>query len=123
MKTVYVADDDPSIIQIINLSLQKVGDLRIMNFSNGLDLYREIMQNKPDLIITDIILPKLEGLAVARLLKFSDLHSDIPLLVVSSVIDRDIVQQVQNVGADDFLRKPFRVADIREKTKALLKMA
>ncbi len=119
MKTIYVADDDPTISKLIEMSLSKLQDVKLVFFNNGLDLYRQIQQSIPDAVVTDIILPKLDGLAVARLIKFDEQYKKIPLLIVSSVIDPDISEQVRRVGADDFLRKPFRANDIREKVLAL----
>ncbi|MGV8121567.1 MAG: PleD family two-component system response regulator [Candidatus Xenobiia bacterium LiM19] len=119
MKKIYVADDDPNIINVVKFSLARVEGLQASLFDNGLDLYREIQLSPPDAIITDIILPRLDGLALSRLVKFDEKYRHIPLMIMSSVIDPDIEEQVKKVRADDFLRKPFRPQDIRERAAAL----
>ena len=120
MKKIYVADDDPTISQVLKLSLAKIPDLEASFFTDGLNLYRAVQQSKPDAIVSDIILPRLDGLAAVRLLKFDEQYREIPVLMISSITDQDIEDQVRKVGADDFLRKPFKPNEIRDRVKALL---
>lgn len=120
MKRVYVADDDPAIAQLMKFSLNKLEGVEVTFFTNGLELYRKIQESPPDAIVTDIILPGIEGRAIARLIKFDENYRNIPLMIISSIIDSDIDEQVRMVRADDFLKKPFRPADIRDRVQALL---
>ena len=119
-RRIFVADDEPAMRQLIRMALEALPDVDLRLFDNGLDLLRAVQESPPDLIVSDIMLPRLEGLAVARLLKFHETYEGIPFVVISSVIDRDIEQQVQEVRADAYLRKPFRSADLCQKIKALL---
>jgi len=119
MKKVYIADDDNNIIEIIKMTLSKENELKTEYFDNGLDLYRAIQKNIPDAVVTDIILPKLEGLPLTRLLKFDEFLKKIKVLVISSVIDPDIDEQIKRVKADDFLRKPFKPSELKEKIHKL----
>ena len=119
MKKVYIADDDNNIIEIIKMTLSKENELKTEYFDNGLDLYRAIQKNIPDAVVTDIILPKLEGLPMTRLLKFDEFLKKIKVLVISSVIDPDIDEQIKRVKADDFLRKPFKPTELKEKIHKL----
>jgi two-component system, chemotaxis family, chemotaxis protein CheY len=120
MKKIYIADDDPNITNVIRFSISRIEGMEASFFDNGLDLYRAIQLVPPDAIITDIILPGLEGLAVSRLVKFDEKYRHIPLMIMSSVIDPDIEEQVKKVRADSFLRKPFRPQEIRERVVQLL---
>ncbi len=120
MKKIYIADDDPNITNVVRFSISTIEGIEASFFDNGLDLYRALQLSPPDAIISDIILPGLEGLAIARLVKFDEKYRHIPLLIMSSVIDPDIEEQVKKVRADDFLRKPFRPQEIREHTVKLL---
>lgn len=119
MRKVYIADDDPQITAIVRISLSKVEGLEATFFDNGLELLQAVQDSPPDAVVTDIILPRLDGLSVARLLKFDEQFRHIPLMVMSSVIDRDIEEQVRAVGADGFLRKPFRPHEIRDRVRSL----
>jgi two-component system alkaline phosphatase synthesis response regulator PhoP len=120
MKRIYIAEDDMGIAELVRLSLAKIDGIALTFFSNGLDLYRKVQEDPPDGVICDIILPGLDGLAAIRLIKFSETYRHVKVLTISSIIDSDIAQQVSSVGADDFLRKPFRPADVREKVKTLM---
>ncbi len=119
-KRIYVADDDPQITDIIRISLTRLEGLESTFFDNGLELLQAVQESPPDAILSDIILPRLDGLAVARLLKYDERYRDIPLMVVSSVIDTDIEEQVRKAGADGFLRKPFRPQDLRDQVRELV---
>ncbi len=120
MKRIYIADDDPQIRAIIRVSLSKMEDLEATFFDNGLELLQAVQESPPDALVTDIILPRLDGLAVCRLLKYDEQHAGLPVMVISSVIDADIEEQVRQAGADGFLRKPFRPQEIRDRVRALL---
>lgn len=118
-RRIYVADDDPQITDIIRVSLTRLEGLEATFFDNGLELLQAVQDSPPDAILSDIILPRLDGLAVARLLKYDEQYRDIPLMVISSVIDTDIEEQVRKAGADGFLRKPFRPQELRERVREL----
>lgn len=119
-RRVYVADDDPAMRQLVTMAMAVIPDVALQVFDNGLDLLRAVQEAPPDLVVTDIMLPRLEGLAVAGFIKFDDALHHVPVLVISSVMDRDIAHQVQDVGADDFLHKPFRPSELRQKVLSLL---
>lgn len=120
MKRIYIADDDPQISAIIRVSLSKMEDLEATFFDNGLELLQAVQESPPDALVTDIILPRLDGLAVCRLLKYDEQHAGLPVMVISSVIDADIEEQVRQAGADGFLRKPFRPQEVRDRVRALV---
>jgi CheY-like chemotaxis protein len=120
MKKLYCADDDPNILDIYRLTFSKLEDVEARFFDNGLDIYREVQMDKPDVIISDIILPRMEGLTLSMLLKRDEKYRDIKILIASSVIDPDIDEQVRSVGADGFIKKPFRPQEIREKARVIL---
>ena len=89
-------------------------------FQDGLSLYQQILKDPPACLISDIILPNLTGLAVARLLKFHDRFKTLPILMVSSITDADIEQQALAVGANAFLSKPLKKAELQSKVSELL---
>jgi len=120
MKKLYCADDDPNILDIYRLTFSKLEGVEARFFDNGLDIYREVQVDRPDVIISDIILPRMEGLTLSMLLKRDEKYRDIKILIASSVIDPDIDEQVKNVGADGFIKKPFRPQEIREKARVIL---
>ena len=89
VRRVYVADDDPAMRQLVTMAMAVIPDVALQVFDNGLDLLRAVQDAPPDLVVTDIMLPRLEGLAVAGFLKFDEALHHVPVLVISSVMDRD----------------------------------
>ena len=120
MKTLYVAEDDATLLQLMKVVLGSMAGLECSFFADGLTLLQHIQKAPPDGVVSDVILPKLEGLSVARLVKFDERYRNIRFMIISSVTDADIEEQVRWSGADGFLGKPFRPAVFREKVKELL---
>lgn len=108
LKKIYVAEDDPSLIGLLQVILKIHTRYQVKFFTDGLDIYNNTQESPPDLLLLDILLPTLSGLAVTRLLKFEDHYSHIPVIIMSSVTDPDIREQVKYAGADLFLPKPFQ---------------
>jgi two-component system sensor histidine kinase/response regulator len=111
-KKVYIAEDFPMQIELLKALFE--GDERFETtfFNDGLELYLQVQKEPPEVLILDIILPNLSGMAITRLLKFDDRHSSIPIIVTSSITDPAIKDRVGKVGGDYFLQKPFLAQDL-----------
>ncbi|MCE1248995.1 MAG: response regulator [Firmicutes bacterium] len=120
MKKVYIAEDDKPLSELMKAVLQKFSGCEFEFFYNGLDLYRRVQDSPPDLLILDIILPKLDGLSIAKLIKFSDDYKNIHILVVSSMISPDIQERVKKAGADNYMKKPFNLSEFRNLVSGIL---
>ncbi len=112
MKKVYLAEDSPTQALFVRSILKNNAELEVQVHEDGLAIYRAVVENPPDLLILDIILPNLTGLAVCRLLKFHDKFKSLPLLMVSSINDADIAERALKVGADEFMHKPLKKAEL-----------
>jgi len=117
---IYVTEDQPLHAELIQTAFEGEADYQLSFFSDGLSVYQKVQEAPPDMMIMDIILPNLSGLAVTRLLKFHDRYAKIPILVVSSIIDPNIRDNALKCGADDFLPKPFQIGDLIDRVKKLL---
>ena len=107
MKRIYIAEDDPALANLMKTVLDLQGSYDVALFSDGLKLYQTILKDSPDLVILDIIIPSLSGLAISRLIKHHHDYRQIPTVIVSSIIDREIRARALQAGADAFLSKPF----------------
>ena len=106
-KSVLVVDDDPTVVKALKESLVKAG-LHVQVAHHGLEALQVIKERQPDLIILDILMPLLDGFRTARILKFDKRYKNIPIIVLTSratLGERKIGEQV---GADEYLYKPFR---------------
>lgn len=122
IKKIYIAEDQPMHQELMRAAIesQKYYDYSIKFFSNGLELYQTVLEDPPDLLILDIILPNLTGLAISRLLKFHDDYVNIPIIMVSSITESDLHDQVVKVGANIFLPKPLNMKDLINQINQLL---
>lgn len=107
-KVIYVAEDDPALTGLLQVLFKMHTPHEVSFFGDGLDIYKKAQESPPDLLLLDILLPTLSGLAISRLLKFEEHYAHIPILIMSSVTDSDIREQVKYVRADLFIPKPFQ---------------
>jgi CheY-like chemotaxis protein len=118
-KQILVVDDDPLIVKILREPLEREGySVRVA--SHGLEALQEVKTNRPDLIILDILMPMLDGFKVARLLKFDKRFKDIPIIVLTSRATEGERKMGQQVGANEFLYKPFRYPQVLDVVRRYL---
>ncbi len=110
-KRVLVVDDDPLVVKVLYKPLVNAGyDVRIAK--HGLEALQRVKEERPDLIILDILMPLLDGFKVARFLKFDKRYKDIPIIVLTSRATEGERKIGKQVGANEFLYKPFRVPQV-----------
>ena len=98
MYTVYLGEDTPTQALFFKGVLSQGGALDITTFGDGLDLYLAVQESPPDLVVSDIMLPNLDGRALARLLKFHEDTSQIPLILVSA-LSEEHREGLEDIGA------------------------
>lgn len=113
MITVFIGEDDPTQALYLKKVLTKITGTPPTIFPDGLALYQAIQQERPDLIISDNILPKLDGVDIARLVKYHEKTQAIPFLMVSA-IRSDLLEGFDECGADGFLSKPIKRVELAE---------
>ena len=120
MANVLVCDDERSIRELLEITLGQAGfDVRTaIDGADGLTLVRDW---DPDCIILDIMMPKMNGLDVARALKGDDDTKGIPVLLLSAKAQASDVAVGMEIGADDYVTKPFDPAELLERVGDLLK--
>jgi CheY-like chemotaxis protein len=110
-KQVLVVDDDPMVVKVLKDSLERVG-YQVRTAFHGLEALQVVKDQIPDLIILDILMPMLDGFKVARILKFDKRYQRIPIVVLTSRATEGERKMGQQVGADEFLYKPFRLPQV-----------
>lgn len=114
---VLVVDDDPKIVSLVRTYLEREG-LSVVTAGDGKAAMIAVSTDHPCLIVLDVMLPELDGLALLRIVRE---HSDVPIVMLSargSVADR--VYGIHE-GADDYLAKPFSPAELVVRVRALLR--
>ncbi len=110
-KEILIVDDDPLVIKLLQAPLQKAG-YQVKVADQGLKALDMVKKNPPDLILLDILMPMLDGFKVTRLLKFDKRFKDIPIIVLTSRATEGERKMGEQVGANEFLYKPFRLNQI-----------
>lgn len=116
---ILVVDDDPKIVSLVKTYLEREG-FRAITAGNGRDALQAFNEVEPSLIVLDLMLPELDGIALMRIVRE---HSTVPIVMLSargSVADR--VFGIHE-GADDYLTKPFSPAELVVRVKAVLRRA
>ena len=118
-KRILIVDDDPLIVKILRDPLEKEGyKVRVAN--HGLEALQHVKNQQPDLIILDILMPLLDGFKTARLLKFDKRFRDIPIIVLTSRATEGERRMGEQVGANEYLYKPFRPPQVLSTVKRYL---
>ena len=118
-KTILVVDDEKMIINLLKHNLEKEG-YNVIEAHDGLEAIDIAKEQKPDLILLDIMLPKLDGLSVCKRIKNM---MSVPVLMVSAK-DEELDKIVGlELGADDYITKPFSVRELLARIKANLRKA
>ena len=110
-KTILSVDDDKQIRDLIQTYLEGKG-YRVITSVDGWDCLREIIVKKPDLILMDVNMPKLDGLNTLDMIKMTRIDNHIPIILVSGEGDRETITKAAKLGADDFLVKPFSFEEL-----------
>ncbi|MBV8693628.1 MAG: response regulator [Actinobacteria bacterium] len=118
--TVLVVDDDPVIQKLLQVNFELEG-YKVITASDGIEGLERARADLPDAIILDIMMPKMNGLDVARALKGDDDTKGIPVLLLSAKAQASDVAVGMEIGADDYVTKPFDPAELLERVGDLLK--
>ena len=114
---IYVVDDDEAVANLVFQNLKFQG-YRVQVFYSGESMLAELQQGFPDLIILDIMMPGIDGVEVARRLRE---FSSVPILILSIQNDVSVKATVLDLGADDYLTKPFDIAELSARIRAILR--
>jgi DNA-binding response OmpR family regulator len=115
---ILIAEDEPLILQTMELKLKKEG-YEVVGCADGLDALNKLEETKPNLVITDIMLPYSSGLEIVRKIKENPETKHIPVIVLSAMGQENVVEEAFSLGADDFLKKPFSLNELSIRIKKL----
>jgi two-component system, OmpR family, alkaline phosphatase synthesis response regulator PhoP len=119
---ILIVDDEPGLLRLLHLTLGDE-DYMIIEASDGITALEKVNQHMPDLIILDLILPKIDGLGVCARLKENVLTRKIPVIMLTARDELNTRIKGIKLGADDYVTKPFDVLDLKERVKTFLHQA
>ncbi len=120
-RRIVVLDDDPLILQLARHALV-LPEFDVTTFSDPRDALMRLHELRPDLIICDVTMPAMDGRTFFQVVKRSDSLRGVPFIFLSGLPNNDEILAILDGGADDFLSKPFPVARLAAKVRALLRL-
>lgn len=116
---ILVVDDYPNMVEMLSVRLRSQGFDVITSF-DGIDALQKARTQQPDLILLDVLLPKMDGFKVCRLLKFDEKYRHIPVIMLTSRA-RDVDRQTgMEMGANAYLYKPYEPNELQRKINELI---
>lgn len=118
-KKILIVDDEQDIVETLKFMLEAEGYECFCAYDgeNGLNLAKEII---PDLMILDVMMPKINGYKISRLLKYDTKYKDIPIIMVTARSQNEDKLIGQETGVNEYITKPFELDDIIKKVKEYL---
>ena len=118
---VLIVDDNEQNLELLQAYLDDLGGpVRVV--TDGAQAIESVNNQPPDIILLDIMMPKMSGYQVCELLKKSDATKDIPIIMVTALSEVGDVERAIDVGADDFLTKPVNKIELLTRVKSLLRV-
>jgi DNA-binding response OmpR family regulator len=114
---ILVADDEPAMVGVIGAILGGAGH-KIIAAYDGREAIRRFEDEHPDLVLLDLAMPGLDGAEVCRRIRAA---GDTPIIVVSGESDLGVTVELLDAGADDYVRKPFRAAELLARTRTVVR--
>lgn len=120
MALIYIVEDDKNIREIETFAMGNVG-YEVQDFACAGDFYKALEEKKPDLILLDIMLPDEDGLAIVKKLRKWEETKQIPIIMVTAKTTEIDKVKGLDIGADDYMTKPFGVMELISRVKAMLR--
>ena len=121
-RKVLIVDDDAEIVELIVEVLRRDGRFETETASSGYEAGIATQRFRPELILLDYMLPDVNGNVVCQTIRKNPEFENIRIIIVSGVVKQDEIAQLLRSGAQDFIRKPFDVAELTGKIAAALQM-
>lgn len=119
-KKIVVVEDEPDIVDVVSYNLKREG-YRVVSVGRGDEGLNVIREQSPNLVILDLMLPGMDGLSICQQMKSDPMVRDIPIIIISAKGEESDVVIGLELGADDYLSKPFSLRELLARVKAVLR--
>lgn len=120
MNTVFCVEDDSNIRELIEYTLASTG-FDVECFASGMDFFERLNNKKPDAVLLDIMLPDMDGMEILKKLRSDEDKDDIFVIMLTAKSERMDKLKGLDMGADDYITKPFDVLELISRIKAILR--
>ena len=119
-KTILIVDDEPAICDMLRMVLEKTG-YQCLEAANGQQARATVIDEKPDLILLDWMLPDINGVTLVHRLKKDELTASIPIIMLTAKSEEDNKIEGLKAGTDDYITKPFSPRELIARIQAVLR--
>ncbi|AFT72612.1 Phosphate regulon transcriptional regulatory protein phoB [Alloalcanivorax dieselolei B5] len=117
---ILIVDDEPAIREMVSVALE-LADFDVLEAESAQQAHERIVDERPDLVLLDWMLPSVTGIELARRLKRDDNTSEVPIIMLTAKSEEDNKIQGLDVGADDYVTKPFSTRELIARIRAVLR--
>ena len=119
MKKALVVEDNQSLVEVFCLLLEG-WDFAVVSANNGMEGVEKAIEEKPDVILMDIMMPVMDGREATRRIRSNPETKDIPILAITALSQESDLNECIEAGCNGYVQKPFDYKDLQEKIQALL---
>lgn len=117
-KRVLIVDDEPTVRRVVRKMLAK--DYIVLEAEDGVEAVNVVRREKPDVVLMDVVMPKMDGVGACHLIKSASDTSVVPVIMLSARVQELDQEYVKDVGADGYIVKPFGSQELTEAINRLL---
>ncbi len=117
--TVYFIDDSATMREVIKIAFRRE-NINVITCADAASALAQFQQNRPDVVITDVIMPDQDGYSVCSQIKQNPEFSETPVVLMSGVVNKSVADKAVAVNADELIRKPFQPQELIGRVKSLL---
>src|SRR5438309_1390774 len=117
--TVYFIDDSATMREVIKIAFRRES-INVITCADAASALAQFEQNRPDVVITDVIMPDQDGYSVCTQIKQNPQFSEVPVVLMSGVVNKSVADKAVSVKADELIRKPFQPQELIARVKSLL---
>jgi len=119
--TVLIVDDNPQNVELLAAFLESL-PVKLITAGDGIEALQKVEEHNPDLILLDVMMPRMSGFQVCRKLKSEPGTRDIQILMVTALNELGDIEQASECGTDDFVSKPVNKFELLTRVKSLLRV-
>ncbi len=116
---ILVVDDEPDLLELVRDTLEMAG-YTVITASDGEEGLKSITEDSPDLVILDIKMPKIDGMQVLERVRKNPRLNELPIIMLTSLKGEGIIREAREVGANDYIVKPFNQIDLLNRVKRVI---
>ncbi len=118
--TILMIDDEKDFCLVVKKNLESLGDYKVLTASGGEEGIRLALRHRPDVILLDIRMPKMDGMAVLKILKSEEKTLSIPVLMLTAVRDEKTQREAASLYDEGYIEKPVEMQELRSRIDEVL---